>query len=186
MGEYSSLFVGLLVCWYFMSSGGVLFPIKRIISLLVIAIIALFGSISAFAENDRISEVVISGNKLTDSAAIMLVVKSKSGEELTPEKVNQDVKDIYKQGRFQDVRAETKKTAKGIVLTYIVVERPIVREIRIIGNKEISTEKIREAIELKPNSIFSSKELAGSIKKVRKLYTDDGYYLAEVSATPEK
>jgi len=163
-----------------------LFPINRIISLLVFAIIALLGSISAFADNDRISEVTITGNKLTDSAAIMLVVKSKTGEELSQEKVNQDVKDIYKLGRFQDVRAETKKTAKGIILTYIVAERPIVREIRITGNKEISTEKIREAIELKPNSIFSSKELAGSIKKVRKLYTDDGYYLVDVSATPEK
>lgn len=92
-----------------MSSGGVLFSIYRIIAVLFFAIIALFGSIAAFADNERISEVIITGNKLTDSAAIMLVVKSKSGEELSQEKVNQDVKDIYKLGRFQDVRAETKK-----------------------------------------------------------------------------
>jgi outer membrane protein insertion porin family len=169
-----------------MLSGGNLFPIKRTIYLLVFASIALLGGFSAFADNDIISEVIVSGNKLTDSAAILRVVKSKSGEALSPEKVNQDVKDIYNLGRFEDVRAETEKTAKGTVLTYFVSERSIVREIRISGNKEINTEKIRAAIELKTNSIYSAKELANSIKKVRKLYTDDGYYLAEVTATPEK
>jgi outer membrane protein insertion porin family len=160
-----------------------LFPIKRFLFFLILA---LFCSVAALAENDRIFEIVIKGNRLTDTAAIMQVIKSKSGEMLSPDKVNQDVKDIYRLGRFQDVKAESTKTDKGIVLTYIVLERPIVRDIRISGNKEISTEKIREAIELKPNSIFSAKELDNSIKKVKKLYTDDGYYLADVSASPER
>lgn len=149
-------------------------------------LLVLLFSMAAFAVDERISEVVISGNRNIDAAAIMAVVKSRSGESLSRDKVNQDIKEIYKLGFFEDVKAESKKSDKGVVLVYNVVERPIVREIRIIGNKEIATEKIREAIELKTNSIFSAKALTNSEKKVRKLYTDEGYYLATVTANTEK
>ena len=47
----------------------------------------------------------------------------------------------------------------------LFVEKPIVREIKIEGNKEIKDDKIREAIELKSGSMFSSKELAKSVNK---------------------
>src|SRR3990172_3854959 len=122
-------------------------------------LLVLLFSMAAFAVDERIAEVVISGNRNIDAAAIMAVVKSRSGESLSRDKVNQDIKEIYKLGFFEDVKAESKKSDKGVVLVYNVVERPIVREIRIIGNKEIATEKIREAIELKTNSIFSAKAL---------------------------
>ena len=45
---------------------------------------------------------------------------------------------------------------------------------------------MREAVEIKPNSIFSQKDLQKSVKKVKKLYSDEGYYLAEVSGDISK
>ncbi len=160
-----------------------MFSIKRTVSFLIVA---LFSTAAVYAADDRISEIVIKGNKLTDTSAIMLVIKSKTGEALSAEKVNQDVKAIYKMGRFQDVNSGFTRTDKGVVLKYLVMERPIVREIRITGNKEISVDKIREAIELKTNTIYSAKELASSVKKVKKLYTDEGFFLVDVAAAPEK
>jgi outer membrane protein insertion porin family len=149
-------------------------------------VIIFLCSVSVFAADDRIADILIKGNQRIDTAAIMLVIKSKIGDFVSPEKVNQDVKNIFKLGYFEDVKAETKKSDKGIILVYNVVERPIIKNITIVGNKEISLEKIRGAIEVKTNSIFSAKELAVSEKKVRKLYTDDGYYLADVSTKTEK
>jgi outer membrane protein insertion porin family len=148
-------------------------------------VITLLCGVSVFAADDRIAEVIIKGNQRIDTSAIMLVVKCKSGEILSPEKVNQDVKDIYKLGYFEDVKAETKKSDKGIILVYDVVERPIIRDIKIVGNKDISQEKVRGAIDVKTNGIFSAKELDASVKKVKKLYTDEGYYLADVNAKTE-
>jgi outer membrane protein insertion porin family len=160
-----------------------LFQVRK--TIFFILLVLLF-SVAAFAIDDRIAEVTISGNRNIDAAAIMAVIKSKAGEPLSHEKVSQDIKEIYKLGFFSDVKAESKKGDKGVILVYSVVERPVVRDIRVIGNKEISTEKIRAAIELKTNSIFSAKALASSEKKVRKLYTDEGYYLATVTTKTEK
>ncbi|MEI8355270.1 MAG: POTRA domain-containing protein [Deltaproteobacteria bacterium] len=90
-----------------------MFSIKRTVSFLIVA---LFSTAAVYAADDRISEIVIKGNKLTDTSAIMLVIKSKTGEALSAEKVNQDVKAIYKMGRFQDVNSGFTRTDKGVVL----------------------------------------------------------------------
>ena len=160
-----------------------MFTIRKTI---ICTLLILLLSASVFAEDTRIVSITVKGNQRIDTAAISLVIKSKAGEPLSQEKVSQDIKEIYKLGYFEDVKVESEKSDSGIILTYEVTERPIVREIRIVGSKEIKDEKIREAIILKPNSVFSAKDLTSSEKKVKKLYTDEGYYLAEVSAKSEK
>ena len=81
---------------------------------------------------------------------------------------------------------ESVKTDKGISLIYTVVEKPIVRAITITGNKEIASDKLRDAIDLKTNSVFSSGLLAKSVKKIKTLYANEGYYLAEVDSSTTK
>ncbi|WP_306533220.1 outer membrane protein assembly factor BamA [Geobacter sp.] len=140
----------------------------------------------AFAEGEKISDLQVRGNRRIDTAAILNAVKLKTGDLLYVEKVDADIRAIYRLGQFQDVKAETEKADGGVVLVYTVVEKPIIREIRIEGTKQISTDKVREALGLKTNSIFSQKELTQSAKKVKKLYSDEGYYLAEVDVRSEK
>jgi outer membrane protein insertion porin family len=138
---------------------------------------------AASGEEEKIGEILIKGNRRIETAVILNVLKLKAGEPPDAEKVDGDIRAIYNLGHFQDVKAETGTGEKGLILTYRVVEKPIIREVRIEGNKEIKEEKVREAIELKLNSVFSPKELAKSANKVKKLYADEGYYLAEVETT---
>jgi outer membrane protein insertion porin family len=155
---------------------------------IVLALLGVFlCTVVAFAETEqRIDRVIIKGNRRIESAAIANVLKVKDGDPFFPEKVDADVRSIYKLGHFQDVKAETSTGEKGVVLTYLVTEKPVVRVITIEGNKELSLEKVRDALDIKPNSIFSQKELAKGIRKVKKLYADEGYYLAEVQDKVEK
>ena len=148
----------------------------------IVVLLVLFCSASIGAE-EKIFKVLVKGNRRIETGAILNVIKLKAGELLDPDKVDSDIHAIYNLGHFQDVRVETSKGEKGIILTYIVTEKPVVREIKITGNKEIKDDKIREAIELKPTNVYSSKELAKSVKKVKKLYADEGYYLADVETT---
>ncbi|WP_298268188.1 outer membrane protein assembly factor BamA [Geobacter sp.] len=140
---------------------------------------------SAHAEGEKIVDIKVRGNRRVESAAILNAIKLKAGDILYGEKVDADLRSIYKLGQFQDVKAETEKADGGVVLVYAVVEKPIIREIKIEGNKELSTEKVRDAFGLKANTIFSQKELSLAAKKVKKLYNDEGYYLAEVNTRSE-
>jgi outer membrane protein insertion porin family len=131
----------------------------------------------------KLASVTIKGNRRIESAAILLAVRSKAGEPLDQEKVDADLRAIFKLGHFRDVKAEVEKVDGGVALSYLVQEKPVVREVKIEGAKEISAEKVREALDVKANTIYSAKDLQKGIKKVKKLYADDGYYLAEVEAT---
>jgi outer membrane protein insertion porin family len=141
---------------------------------------------AASAEGEKITELVIKGNRRIESAVILNAIKLKAGDSLVIDQVDSDIRAIYKLGYFQDVKAEKEKSDKGVALLYVVVEKPIIREIKIEGNKELTSEKIKEAFGLKSNAIYSPKELTNGVKKVKKLYADDGYYLADVNATTEK
>lgn len=135
---------------------------------------------AALADQTKISDVVVSGNRRFESSAIFNVIKSKAGEQLNDDKIDDDIRAIFALGYFSDVQAKTDSTSNGILLTYVVTEKPILREITFDGNKALSTEKLKEAMELKVNSIFSPKELLKSIAKIKKLYTDEGYSQVEI------
>jgi len=143
-------------------------------------VVQLFCAGYACAEGEKIVEVVVKGNRRIENSAVLNVVKMKAGDTLESDKTDSDIRAIYKMGHFQDVQAALEESEKGTVLAYVVVEKPIVRNILFEGNKELTTAKLKEALEFKQNSIFSAKDLAKSVAKIKKLYTDEGYYLAEI------
>lgn len=140
----------------------------------------------AWAEGEKIVEVRIAGNHRIESAAILNVISVKAGDILHDEKTDADLRAIYKLGQFQDIRVTTEETGKGTVLVYTVQEKPVVRDIKFVGNKELGTDKLKDALEFRQNSILSTKDLAKSVAKMKKLYGDEGYYLAEIEPVVEK
>ena len=154
-------------------------------NILVILTFVLLSVLPAAAAQDQIAEMIISGNRRIETAAILNAVKSKVGEKLLEEKIDTDVKAIFNLGYFTDIKAQKSITEKGIVITFIVTEKPVVRDIVFSGNSEIATDKLKENFELKPNSIYTSKDVVKNIKKLKKLYSDEGYPQAEIEPVKE-
>jgi outer membrane protein insertion porin family len=152
----------------------------NLVTFIAALVLSMFCSGIACADGEKIVEVIVKGNKRIEKAAILNVIAMKAGDTLTADKSDSDIRSIYKLGHFQDVQVATEESGKGTVLVYAVSEKPIVRSITFEGNKELTTDKLKEALEFRQNAIFSSKDLAKSIIKIKKLYGDDGYYLAEV------
>ena len=167
-----------------MSLGGRV-PIFRTV-LLILCALQVIVAVAAHAEGEKIFEVRIKGNHRIESAAILNVVSIKAGDTLNEDKTDADIRAIYKLGHFQDIQVSTEETDKGTVLVYTVLEKPVVRDIKFEGNKELGTDKLKEALEFHQNSILSTKDLAKSVAKIKKLYGDEGYYLAEIEPVVEK
>ena len=161
--------------WYF---GGRV-PISRVSIIAGIALQLLSAGL-VFAEGEKIVEVVVKGNKRIEKAAILNVVKMKAGDTVAGSTTDSDIRAIYKLGHFQDVQVTLEESPKGTILVYTVSEKPIVRSITFEGNKELTTDKLKEVLEFKQNAVFATKDLAKSVAKIKKLYGDEGYYLAEV------
>ncbi|MDD2540141.1 MAG: outer membrane protein assembly factor BamA [Desulfuromonadaceae bacterium] len=143
-------------------------------------LVLLCSSTLVYAEGEKLVEIRIQGNHRIESSAILTVVKMHAGDTLSNDKTDADIQAIYKLGHFQDVQALKEESDKGTVLVYSVQEKPIVRKITFKGNKELTTEKLKDALGFRPNSVFSAKELTKGVANIKKLYGDEGYYLADV------
>ncbi len=131
-------------------------------------------------EKLKILMVEILGNVKVDPDAILMNIKSKEGQVYSQREVSSDIKNIYKMGYFESVRAEMEETEGGVILRFIVQEKQYVRSFEVSGNEEIETEKINEAIKIKPRTFLDEVALQNSIEAIQQLYIEEGLFLAEV------
>ncbi len=137
---------------------------------------------TAFAEGETIAEISIRGNRRIEASVIQNAITLKVGDTLYSDKTDTDLRAIHKLGHFQEVLVSTEESAKGTVLIYTVQEKPVIRDIRFEGNKELSSEKLtKDGLELRRDTIFSIRDLNKSVEKLRKMYLDEGYYLVEIT-----
>ncbi len=133
-----------------------------------------------------IGKVIITGNKRVDEEAVKTKIKSKAGEVFSRDDLRDDIKAVYDMGFFEDVMADIRDTDKGMELTFIVKERPVIKKVVINGNKEIKDEKINGAITVKENTILNRTLLSENAEKIKALYAAEGFFLASVEPVVER
>jgi outer membrane protein insertion porin family len=147
--------------------------IARLLVALLLIFAAVESPVTVYGQDKvTLKEVKISGNVRVEDDGIRLHLKSRPGEPFNSVTVEQDVKAIFRMGFFDDVRAEL--SADG-VLTYAVVEKPYVREVKVQGATQVAREKIETALGVSQRSILDRTKVAEGVDKVRKLYADQGY-----------
>ena len=128
-----------------------------------------------------IIEIRFEGNRRVESEAMLLELDSSVGELVGQRKLANDLRRLWSLGYFEDVRVDGELTDRGVVLTYVVKERPSVRKIIVEGNKEIKLDDINEELDLEKNEVLDLGKVKANIEKIRALYTESGFFLAEVS-----
>jgi outer membrane protein insertion porin family len=145
------------------------------------AVLWLLSSLLFAADNDRVAKIEVIGNEKIDKGVVTNAIKTKEGDLYDPAKIAADLKSIFKTGFFTDVMVDTKDTDKGKVITFVVVERPVVSSIYISGNKKVKTEDIRDKIKVRAGSVLNMEKVNESIDEIKKLYASKGYYAAKVN-----
>ena len=133
-----------------------------------------------------IKGIEIIGNKRVDAEAVLAKLKSKVGEPLFPDDVREDVKAVYDMGFFEDVMVDAIDRDGATELIFIVKERLVVKKVEIVGNKEVSKEKINGAITVKENTILNRALLLENAEKIKAIYATEGFYLAKVEVEMER
>jgi outer membrane protein insertion porin family len=133
------------------------------------------------AEKERILRIGFSGNRKVEDAAIRAVLSSKQGLLLSTSAVASDVRAIWAMNYFDDVQVRLVRTSLGAILVYVVREKPSVRKIIVSGNDEIELDKINEVLDLKKDAILDVSQIKRNLEKIKELYVEKGFYLADVS-----
>jgi outer membrane protein insertion porin family len=130
---------------------------------------------------ERIVRIIVKGNRRIEKDAILGAMQTREGETVSPSRLREDLKAIYKMGYFTDVKLDVSDTPEGRVLTLLVQEKPAIKEIIIKGNNKIKRDKILEVTDLKPFIVASEGSIRENINKIIKLYREKGYYEAKVN-----
>lgn len=109
------------------------------------------------------------------------VTKLKAGDTFTENAMLQDRQAIYETGLFYDIYPSMEVVPEGVKLTYHVMENPVLKSVEIVGNKALSTEKIKSLLTVHTGEILNSKTLNENIKVIEEAYRKDGYILAKIS-----
>ncbi|MBU0481623.1 MAG: outer membrane protein assembly factor BamA [Proteobacteria bacterium] len=150
--------------------------------------LALIGNeIWSYANRQQlIFAIELKGNRRIDSGAIRQKISTRSGDRFNPEKIRQDLKEIFRMGYFDDIQVETDETPEGRRVTFTVVEKNVIGKVIIKGNDKLGEEDIREVIKIRTNSIINETEIARTVANIRNLYKEKGYYNCEIEVERKK
>jgi outer membrane protein insertion porin family len=123
----------------------------------------------------------VAGKRRITGEDIVAYLTEKVGQSFSPEALSKDVRELWNSGFFDDIEVDLEREGGKVSLRFLVRERPNISAIEFEGNNEIDADDLKEAIEVKANSIISYPAIQRSIQKIRDKYAEQGYFLAEAT-----
>jgi outer membrane protein insertion porin family len=132
-------------------------------------------------QSQTVAAVQVTGNRRIEADAIKAVVGTKVGMTLSTPRLAEDVRRIYALGFFHDVRVDVSQSESGAVVTFLVDENPVIRQVSITGNNEIAADDIKEKLTVTVGSTVDYPLLLENAARIEAQYQAKGFYLAKVS-----
>lgn len=133
-----------------------------------------------------ITQIDVVGARKVEEATVRFKLKSRAGDPYSPEVVREDIKALYSLGFFEDIEVRAEIFEGGLKLTFVLHEKPSIQSIRIVGNRKLTTDKIKAKIDLVDGGIVAPGALAKNADKIRLLYEEEGYYQAQVEGREDR
>ncbi|MFN4131885.1 MAG: outer membrane protein assembly factor BamA [Caldimicrobium sp.] len=137
-------------------------------------------------EKTIVERILITGNKRISEDVIYSKIKSKTGDFLDYKKLNEDLKNVYKLGYFENVEIALEEGEKGVTVVFKVQERESIRDITFKGFKEAKKEDLAKIIELKPGDIPTPEKLDKALANLKAYYEQLGFHGTEINLKQEK
>jgi outer membrane protein insertion porin family len=111
-------------------------------------------------------------------------IRTKVGEPFARPTVDEDIKNLYATGYFFKIQVGEETTPDGMNLTYAVQSKPILTDIKIVGNKKMSLKKLRKKITSKVGQPLDERKLFEDAQEMQKVYEKAGYQKTTVVVQP--
>ncbi|MFT6399668.1 MAG: outer membrane protein insertion porin family [Bradymonadia bacterium] len=130
--------------------------------------------------NSAVSEIRVDGTIRVEGQAVLNQLRTRVGSQVSPRTLGQDVRAVYDLGFFDDVAVDAVETEDGLVLTFIVDEKPSIGSVEFVGSDKLGEDDFEEAIALRIGSILDENAVRRSVQSLEALYREKGYFLVEI------
>ena len=130
---------------------------------------------------NTIIEVRVTGQKYRSPAAILADVRIRPGQPYNEDAVREDVQRMLKTLRYEAVSAVKTQTDKGVIVTFRVVERPVIAAVRFEGNKALTEKDLAKVVTVSPGDPVDEYLIRSGQQAIESRYRALGFYKVRVS-----
>ncbi|MFM8706409.1 MAG: POTRA domain-containing protein, partial [Planctomycetia bacterium] len=135
---------------------------------------------AAATDANRIVEVRIEGNHATEVSKLPKLV-TRAGQIFDPQAIEEDVRTLHRSRKFIDVHPKYVRVKEGVVVIFQVVERPMLRYVKYIGNEKVTTRTLRKKAEIEVGDSMDPYVVEEARRRIEAHYHEKGYDGARVS-----
>ncbi|MEM9353592.1 MAG: POTRA domain-containing protein [Planctomycetota bacterium] len=130
---------------------------------------------------NRVAKVMIVGNDTIPEVKIAGHLNTREGREFDPSIINRDVRQLDNLGWFVDIKTLEQQTPAGRVVIFQVKERPTIRYVQFLGNKDVPDKKLRKETGLLAGGAIEPYAVEDAARKIKEYYEGRGYNNVQVT-----
>lgn len=138
------------------------------------------------AETGLIKSILLSGNHIVDDSRILARLRSRAGRQFDPAVATEDCKRITELKAVESSYYNTKVTDGKIVLTFVVIERNIVRSIEFNGNSKYKNKTLNNKINLTVGDYLDGISAETDRKALEQFYLKKGFAFVKVTVDSQQ
>jgi outer membrane protein insertion porin family len=126
---------------------------------------------------DRIAKIVITniGPAAVSEDLVRANIHVKVGDPYVRTSVDEDVKNLYATGYFQNIQVADQLGDDGIVVTYLLEGKLTLTSIKFEGNSKYSNSKLLKKVTSKPSEPLDERKLFSDCQTIEEMYQKAGY-----------
>ena len=132
------------------------------------------------ADGKTIVDIVIDGAGKETMPTARAALVQRVGDVYDAQKAQGDRSAIFDTGYFYDLYPSWQYVPEGVVLTYHVLENPVLQSVKIEGNTVEQTEDLEKLLTVETGKVMNSRELQKNVSAIQEKYRADGFILAKI------
>jgi outer membrane protein insertion porin family len=121
------------------------------------------------------------GPQSVSESLIRANIRVKEGDNFSRLAVDDDVRNLYTTGYFDNIRIVEEPSAEGFTVTYVLVNKMRVTEIKFAGNTKYSVSKLKGLIKSKVGDPKDERKLFTDAQEIKKKYQNAGFPRTQVT-----
>ncbi|MBR2215486.1 MAG: BamA/TamA family outer membrane protein [Selenomonadaceae bacterium] len=126
-------------------------------------------------------DIVLDGASEATLLTVKTAMSMSVGDTFTATAAEEDRQAILNTGYFYDVYPIFEEVPEGIVLTYRMLENPILKDVKIEGNQVETDETLYPLVTMRRNEILNNVQMHDNVRAIQEQYRKDGYIFAKIT-----
>jgi len=149
-------------------------------ALLALLLGACHGAFAAAPSQIKKIEIKQVGPQAVSESLVRANIRVKEGDVFNRLAVDDDVRNLYATGYFDNIRIVEEPSSDGFTVTYVLVNKMRITDIQFTGNTKYSVDKLKGLIKSKVGETKDERKLFADAQEIKKKYQNSGYPRTQV------